>query len=652
MSQITAEIGRIVDEDISNRVNQYDVIFEAITNAIHANATKITCAFNSFDNPLKDDNGNELEPFTKKIHTIKVRDNGDGMNDNNYDSFCRYRSEYKKDLGAKGVGRLVFLKVYSSAKYISRIVALQEERDFVFVRNFNTDDINKTSCEINENFTEVSLTTLSKNYLNDERCIDRRIELDLDKIKEKVLVHLIPTLFFYKKKGVSITIEFLDETTTETKIINPTDIPDFDALPFHITDKEGKQFDFILSHKIENETGKLYAFYCANNRTVAEFADKDFKLSLPYNYSGFLLLESKYFDERINNDRNDFSIFPIKTDAFSTLSWEMINDNLKNAISELIKAGIPETEKINRDKIQEIQDERPYLINYIDDRDIDIAGFIDKKQIIDNAKKQFDKAKEQVLKNAGKAEYTDEELMEAINLTQNELVSYINDRAQIIERLKKLINKKERVEEIIHNLFMQKGSEDDYFCVGKNYLWLLDDRFTTYSYAASDKRIKDILQKIGEEEGDTEILTDKPDLALFFSQNPYESQKLKSVLVEIKPFDFQSKPDRKKFAGIQQLVDYVKAFKNKEKIEEIFAFLVTDVDKKLAERLKQDDYTPLFSLDTPIFHRFYKELGISIYVISVKSIVDDAEARNKVFLDIVKKQSRLRNLLKDETVKI
>ena len=54
---------------------------------------------------------------------------------------------------------------------------------------------------------------------------------------------------------------------------------------------------------------------------------------------------------------------------------------------------------------------------------------------------------------------------------------------------------------------------------------------------------------------------------------------------------------------------------------------------------------PLFSLNTPIYHRYYKELGISIYVVSAKSIVVDAEARNKVFLDIVKKQSRLRNLL-------
>lgn len=647
MSQIVAEIGRIIDEDISNRVNQYDVIYEAITNAIHANATQITCIFKSFDNPIKDENG-EIELSFQKVHAITVKDNGDGMNDENYDSFCRYRSEYKKDLGAKGVGRLVFLKVYDSAKYRSQLVALQEERNFLFIRNFDTKKLNTTPCKTDSNITEITLTTLSKNYYNIDKHVDRRINLDLDKIKEKVLLNLIPTLFFYKKKGVDITIDFLDGMTNESKTINSSDIPDFINLPFNVQNKEGEKIDFILNHKIEDKPGRLYAFYCANNRTVAEFADKDFKLSLPYGYSGFLLLESKYFDERVNNERNDFSIFPIKTDAYSTLSWEMINDSLKDIITELVKEGIPGTEQINKQKLKEIHDERPYLIPYIDEKDIDIAGFMDKKQIIDSAKKHFDKAKERVLESAGKQEYTDAELMDAINLTQNELVSYINDRAQIIERLKTLIDKKERVEEVIHNLFMEKGSEADYFCVGKNNLWLLDDRFTTYSYAASDKRIKDILQQIGEEEGDTEIPLDKPDLSLFFSQNPDQSQKLKSVLIEIKPFDFKSKPDRKKFAGIQQLVDYVEAFKNKEKIEEIFAFLITDVDEKLADRLRKDDYTPLFSVHSSIFHRFYKELGISIYVISAKSIVDDAEARNKVFLDIVKKQNRLRNIFKND----
>ena len=403
---------------------------------------------------------------------------------------------------------------------------------------------------------------------------------------------------------------------------------------------------FILNHKLEKSSGVLYAFYCANSRTVCEFGDKDFKITLPYGYSGFLLLESEYLDKRVNNERNDFDIFPIRTDVFSTISWEMINSKLKSEISAIVTEDIPETQNINREKINEIQEERPYLIEYIEEDDIDMAGFLDKKYIIDKAKKKFDVAKEKFLANSGKSSYSDKELNEAIQITQNELVAYIFDRVQVIDRLKAMIEDKEKVEEVIHNLFMQKYSEDDYFIVGKNNLWLLDDRFTSYSYAASDKRIKDVLKQIGEESGETENINDKPDLSLFFSHNPLQPDRLKSVLIEIKPFDYDAKSDRKKFQGIQQLVDYVEAFKNKEKVEEIWAFLITDVDEKLEKRLRKDDYTPLFSTAAPIFHRFYKELGVSIYVINANTLILDAEAKNKVFLDIIRKKHRLNEILK------
>ena len=122
-------------------------------------------------------------------------------------------------------------------------------------------------------------------------------------------------------------------------------------------------------------------------------------------------------------------------------------------------------------------------------------------------------------------------------------------------------------------------------------------------------------------------------------------------MVELKPFDFTNKPDRKKFQGVQQLIDYVKAFKTRENIDEIYGFLITDVDSKLSERLIGDSYTPLYSQESPIYHRFYDKLGISIYVVSAKTLIIDAEARNKVFLDIIRKQSKLNNLLKEETAK-
>jgi hypothetical protein len=646
MSQMLAEIKRIVLEDVSSRITQYDVLYEAITNSIHANSTKIDCVLQTNNHILNEDG---VEIAKRKLDNITVMDNGDGLNKDNYKSFCKYRTEYNKEFGCKGVGRFIFLKVYKNAKYVSRLLKDQEEKNFTFDFDFDTENIKVEKSKVEANSTQIQLTSLTQQYFDQEKQIDRRIPLDLEVIKEKVLWNLIPTLYFYKKKGVTIEINFVDQNSAETVKITEADIPDFIDKPFVVADRENVKYNFTLHYQLKNEKGKLNTFYCANNRTVCDFSEKDLKISLPFGYSGFFLLEGDYLNSHVNNERNEFDIFPIRTDVYSTLSWEMINSALKNEITSLVKKSIPDTEKINAEKLASIQEERPYLINYIDEKDIDMAGFLDKKHIIDKAKKNFDVAKEKLIAHSGKENYSDADLNEAIQITQNELVAYIFDRAQVLERLKKMVDDKEKIEKIIHNLFMEKSTTDDYFCIGKNNLWLLDDRFTSYSYAASDKRIKDVLKDIGEDSEGVENPGDKPDLSLFFSHNPQEPQSLKSVLIEIKPFDYSDKSDRKKHAGIQQLVDYVKAFKTKENIEEIFAFLITDVDAKLAERLKGDDYTPLFSTQAPIFHRFFKELGISIYVISAKTLILDAEARNKVFLDIIKKQSRLNKLLTSYT---
>ncbi len=639
-----AEIGRIVNEDISNRVTQYDVLFEAITNSIQANATKIDC-YLDYNDQLLNDGENDIG--MPKVDTIKIIDNGDGLTDENYKSFSKYRTEYKKHLGCKGVGRFVFLKLYQSAKYSSDIASLQERRKVNFNLDFDTDNIKKEQLKVKNSQTEVKFDRLTKQYFNPNNKLDRRIELDLYTIRRKVLMNLIPTLFFYKKKGVEITINFKDEYNDLSLKISPSDIPDFTEQKIIVTNKDGNQFSFLLHFTIDDIQGELNAYYCANNRTVCSFDEKDLRISMPYGYSGFMLLESEYLNQKVNNERNDFDIFPVRVDIFSTLSWEMINSVLKKSIGVLVKEGVPETVKINKEKIQQIQEERPYLVQYIEPEDVEMAGFLDSRAIIEKAKKKFDVSKEKVLTNVGKSEYTDTELNEAIQLAQNELVSYINDRVIVIERLKSLVDKSERVESIIHNLFMKQYTKDDYFSVGKNNLWLLDNRFTTYSYAASDKRIEDVLKDINETLEDVDILNDKPDLSLFFSHNPNIPERLKSVLIEIKPFDFSSKPDRKKFAGIQQLIDYIQAFKKKENIKEIYGYLITDVDEKLADRLQTDGYTPMFSSEAPIYHRYYDKIGVSIYVVSARTLIYDAEARNKVFLNIIKKQSRLNQLIND-----
>ena len=71
MSKMFTEISRIVNEDISSRVTQYDVIFEAITNAIHSNSTDIKCFLNFNGNLIKD---GDIEIGRIKVDTIKVVD--------------------------------------------------------------------------------------------------------------------------------------------------------------------------------------------------------------------------------------------------------------------------------------------------------------------------------------------------------------------------------------------------------------------------------------------------------------------------------------------------------------------------------------------------------------------------------------------------
>lgn len=637
MSFVRANIKRIVMEDVSPRVTQFDVIFEAVTNAIQAEATNIVCTVGSNDNPLED---SEEVIVEKRVDTITISDNGVGFRPDRYDAFCEYRSEKNKDLGCKGVGRLIFLKVFDKIDVISRIKADGEIRSFNFSLDFDPAKATSQKETISENSTEISFSGVTALFLDKSKDLDRRIKLDISTIREKVYLHLLPTLFFSKKRGREVTISFVDAVTSEQIEIRPDDIPDLQTTHFQVRDREEKQFDFNLYYLVRNQAGKFNAYFCADNRTVCDFGEKGLSVSLPAGYSGLMLVESDYLKEKVNNDRNDFDIYPVKTDTFSPLSWEMINRALKMSIGGLVTKLIPDAPALNKKKLDEIQNERPYLVGYIEERDYDIAGFLDKNQIIEKAKKRFDAAKEQLLASAGKDEYTDSELTDAIQITQDELVSYINDRALVLERLRVLADDKEKVEKIIHDLFMKKGTEDDFFLIGKNNLWLIDDRFTTYSYAASDKKIEGILAAIDEDADGSPNLSDKPDLALFFSGDPNSERKLKAVLVEIKPFDFRSKPERKKFEGITQLRDYIRAFKDREKIDEIFAYLVTDVDDKLALLLEEDGYSRLYSQDYPIYHRHYGNLG-SIFVVGARTLIADAEARNKVFLDIIRKQSRL-----------
>ena len=66
---------------LSNRINIFSVLNEAVVNSIQANATKVTIVL------FRDSDQGELIEKTPKITSIHISDNGEGFNKKNRDSF-------------------------------------------------------------------------------------------------------------------------------------------------------------------------------------------------------------------------------------------------------------------------------------------------------------------------------------------------------------------------------------------------------------------------------------------------------------------------------------------------------------------------------------------------------------------------------------
>ena len=69
------------------------------------------------------------------IENIVITDNGIGFTDDNFKSFNTYASDFKKMLGCKGVGRMIWLKAFNSVE----IHSTYQENDQYFNRTFTFD---------------------------------------------------------------------------------------------------------------------------------------------------------------------------------------------------------------------------------------------------------------------------------------------------------------------------------------------------------------------------------------------------------------------------------------------------------------------------------------------------------------------------------
>ena len=66
--------------------------------------------------------------------------------------------------------------------------------------------------------------------------------------------------------------------------------------------------------------------------------------------------------------------------------------------------------------------------------------------------------------------------------------------------------------------------------------------------------------------------------------------------------------------------------------------MITKVDTEFEETLLEDEYQHLFSVKEKTYFKYYPKLGLSLYILSSDTLIADAKARNKTFIDLVKRE--------------
>ncbi|MFV0481076.1 MAG: hypothetical protein ACK5LP_03750 [Campylobacteraceae bacterium] len=196
----------------------------------------------------------------------------------------------------------------------------------------------------------------------------------------------------------------------------------------------------------------------------------------------------------------------------------------------------------------------------------------------------------------------------------------------------------------IHNLFMRKGKTSNDISLYANNVWIFDDKFMSYSYAASDKTIAKIVSDVTEKPVDEIIKHHKnqePDLVIFYSNPDNEFKDI--LLIEFKRLNTTLSKKKEAITQLQDYPMYIR--KNINNVRSIFSYTIIDIDDAFREWLTDSQSFSEYSFGNTLnkISSYYKYvsgkdgvINAHLNVIEFFQILQDANCRNKVFLNILK----------------
>lgn len=599
---------KFIAEHYKGGVSARDVIREAITNSIHAGGKRIAVDL-VFSDPNQDMfAGTEERRF---LGQISITDDGEGFTPENLQYFDEICTGHKDSIGGKGVGRLSFLKYANKVQIESQLPT--EFVSFPYTPEFTPEDVKR------EARAGVNRTTI---VLSDPK---EQINTQVTKLVNSICDDLRLLLFLKFQQGHSIELLFTHNSRQPFDDSFRFSGDGIKALAQRNFELHGETFDCYLFRDEPPRKG-IVAMLCADELCVEEVA-----ISRRFDICRHLIfVTSEYFNSRSNIERQRLEIPRTESEAdmASPISRDKLIPKLHDECLVMIQ-GLEEDdiEKFKTNNVEKLRKYYPFInVNSLNGD----AALLDADEVVKSYRAQQARREDQLIDDLASGRQVS--LDDISHLASDDLARFIVHRALVIDSLAKM--PPESAEDAIHNAILPKRSNGDE--IRENNVWLIDDKFLSYSSIFSDETLSKIVQQVN---SDFESKHQRrPDVAAFFSKDS-EDHPNKLVIIEFK------KPGADIFDNAKALSQcrlYASELADKiPSVLEVFAFAIVDVDDEFYRELKQTNYKDIFSLKERVVYQDFKignqdSIPLHLYVMPVVALIKDAKARNRVFEEVLR----------------